>query len=239
MARVKEPIPGVLSGRDEAGAPLRDPQHAHAFFLPEDHDEDGFIDHLVLYARPGLDRAVRRAAEHLNKLWINPKDQERIRRKDEDNPDDEEDEGDSGRREWRVGLEGFGTPEQFNDSTLLRRSRTWVSATPYLRPLHLKGDDPFEETCRMVRTECERRGWPAPKVQRDGCGPDAGRNINVGGRARNVLAFHRFRRRRGLVQPDRTGLALRLEFTEDVNGLPGPLALGFGCHFGLGLFHAE
>jgi hypothetical protein len=44
-----------------------------------------------------------------------------------------------------------------------------------------------------------------------------------------------FGSRRGLTQPDRTGLALRPEFPDAV---PGPLALGFGCHFRLGLFRA-
>ncbi len=225
MARVRDPIPEVLSGRDASGAPLRHPQHAHAFFLPEDHDGDGFIDHLVLYARAGLDRTVRRAAESLRELWI--RDQA-VRDTDED--------GEAGRREWRVALEGFGTPGEFDDSALLRRSPTWVSVTPYLRPRHLKGGPPFEETCAMVREECARRGWPEPEVRRHGDGRDAGMAIDVGGQPRNVLAFHRFRSRRGLVQPDRTGLALRLEFAE---AILGPLALGFGCHYGLGLFRAE
>lgn len=225
MARAREPIPAVLSGRDETGAPLRDPQHAHAFFLPEDHDEDGLIDHLVLYARPGLNRTVRRAAESLRSLWIEDR---RTQGTDE--------EGDTGRREWRVALEGFGVPAQFGDSALLRRSRTWVSITPYLRPRHLKRGDLFEETQMMIRAECERRGWPSPDVQRDGDDPAAGRSIRVGGQKRNVLAFYRFRNRRGLMQPDRTGLAVRLKFPDMFSG---PLALGFGCHFGLGLFRAE
>ena len=221
MARVAEPVPAVLSGRDDAGAPLRDPQHAHAFFLPEDDDEDGFIDHLVLYARPGLCHAVRRAADGLHTLWIK-----------DHGPRDSDEEAYPGRREWRVALEGFGTVAHFNDSALLRPSRRWVSVTPYLRPRYLKGKDPAEQTRQMVRAECERRGWPPPEVQCDG---DDGRSIRIGGQMRNVLAFHRFRGRRGLAQPDRTGLALRLEFPE---AIAGPLALGFGCHFGLGLFRA-
>ncbi len=225
MARVGEPIPAVLSGRDEDGAPLRDPRHAHAFFLPEDHDEDGSIDHLVLYARSGLDRRVRRAAEGLRALWIT----------DRSGHGREEEESDAGRREWRVALEGFGMSAQFDDCALLRSSRTWVGVTPYLRPLHLKGGDPLEETRRMIRVECEGRGWPPPQITLDGDGTSAGRNIRVGGHTRNVLAFHRFRSRRGLTQPDRTGLALRLEFPEPVGG---PVALGFASHFGLGLFRA-
>lgn len=225
MARVGEPVPVVLSGRDEGGEPLRDPQHAHAFFLPEDHDQDGFIDHLVLYARLGLGRPVRRAAEALRALWVEDR---RAR--------DRGEEGESGRREWRVALEGFGVPEHFGDSALLRPSREWVSVTPYLRPRHLKGGDPFDESCMMIRAECERRNWPLPEVRYDRDDASAGRSIRVGGQPRNVLAFHRFRSRRGLIQPDRTGMAIRLEFPAVVSG---PLALGFGCHFGLGLFRAE
>jgi len=49
------------------------------------------------------------------------------------------------------------------------------------------------------------------------------------------LDFRRFRSKRGLEQPDRQGSMLRLEFPEPVGG---PVALGFGCHFGLGLFRA-
>jgi CRISPR-associated protein Csb2 len=225
MAHMREPIPAVLSGRDATGAPLRDPAHAHAFFLPEDHDEDGFIDHLLLYARPGLPQVVRRAAEELRALWLG----DRLRR-DEDETDA------TGRREWRVALEGFGDPRQFSDSALLRRSANWLSATPYLRPRHLKGGNLFQETRRMVQDECAHRGWPLPEIQQEGNGPAAGSIIRTGGQARSVLAFHRFRSRRGLMQPDRSGLAIRLSFREAIDG---PVALGFGCHFGLGVFRGE
>jgi CRISPR-associated protein Csb2 len=227
MAHVKGPIPATLSGRNENGEPLRDPQHAHAFFLAEDADEDGFIDHLVLYARPGLDRATRRATESLQRLWI--KDG-RVRDKDDDDDDD------PGRREWRLALEGFGTPGHFSDSALLRASMTWVSLTPYLRPHHLKGGDPFEATRRMIQAECLRRGWAAPEVERTDYSASAGSSIRVNGQLRNVLAFHRFRSRRDLTQPDRTGISVRLAFPDPIKG---PIALGFACHFGLGLFRAE
>jgi CRISPR-associated protein Csb2 len=45
--------------------------------------------------------------------------------------------------------------------------------------------------------------------------------------------FRRFRNRHGLTQPDRLGSFWRLVFPEPVTG---PLALGFACHYGLGLF---
>lgn len=60
--------------------------------------------------------------------------------------------------------------------------------------------------------------------------------VQVGGRERRPVHFHRFRSKRGLTQPDTHGSFWRLTFTEPV---PGPLALGFACHFGLGLFRPE
>jgi CRISPR-associated protein Csb2 len=58
--------------------------------------------------------------------------------------------------------------------------------------------------------------------------------VDVGkGRKRRPIHFQRFRSRRGLSQPDRLGGFWRLTFPEPVEG---PLALGFACHYGLGLF---
>ena len=227
MARVDGPVPPILSGRDAAGEPLRDSGHAHAFFLPEDHDADGNIDHLVVYARDGLPRAIRCAVESLRTLWIAS-----------GRGRDPEEDGGSGRKEWRVALEGYGQPADFADSAVLRPSRTWVSATPYLRTRHVKRGDLADATFEMVRAECAHRNWPTPDVElgrarQDGAQP--GQEIVVGGQPRNTLSFHRFRSRRGLTQPDHTGVALALTFPQPVTG---PVALGFGCHFGLGLFRA-
>ena len=60
-------------------------------------------------------------------------------------------------------------------------------------------------------------------------------SIRINGRERRPIHFHRFRSRRGLLQPDALGRFLELTFEVP---LKGPLALGFGCHFGLGLFAA-
>jgi len=47
---------------------------------------------------------------------------------------------------------------------------------------------------------------------------------------------HRFRNKRGLKQPDTHGRFWRLTFPHPV---AGPLALGFACHYGLGVFAAK
>ena len=60
--------------------------------------------------------------------------------------------------------------------------------------------------------------------------------IRVRSRDRRPIDFHRFRSKRGLTQPDTRGSFWRLTFAAPVSG---PLALGFGCHFGLGLFRPE
>jgi CRISPR-associated protein Csb2 len=228
MSKLDSSVP-TISGRDENGKPLRDPTHGHAFFLPEDHDGDGFIDHLVLYARDGLARSVQRATERLTRLWL----AEGSSRPTEYDADEER-----GRREWRVALEGFGDQSMFPDSHLLRPSAAWVSATPYLRPWHTKSTLPERETPIMLAEECRRRGLPNANVEfdRDFDALPFGRSVAVGSSRRRVLHFHRFRSRRGLIQPDRSGAALRLIFAEPIMG---PLAFGFGCHYGLGLFRTE
>lgn len=59
------------------------------------------------------------------------------------------------------------------------------------------------------------------------------RSTQYGGRVFRPLHFDRFRRKPGLTQPDTLGRFLGLRFAQPVRG---PIALGFGCHFGLGLF---
>jgi CRISPR-associated protein Csb2 len=232
IARIGDSVPATISGRDEQGEPLRDPAHGHAFFLPEDDDRDGSIDHLILYARDGIEASVRRAIENLHRLWI----ADRRRRQSEDNDLEDEDK-EVGRREWRLALEGFGHPSAFADSDLLRRAKIWVSVTPYLRPWYAKVTLPEMETTRMVKEECRRRGLSVENSEfdPDPDGTGFGCSIAIAGGRRNVLHFHRFRSRRGLMQPDRSGAALRLTFATPVEG---PLAFGFGCHYGLGLFRA-
>lgn len=61
----------------------------------------------------------------------------------------------------------------------------------------------------------------------------SGTVLDLGSRRLKPIHSLHFRRKRGLVQPDTLGRMIEIEFAAPVEG---PVALGFGCHFGLGLF---
>lgn len=126
---------------------------------------------------------------------------------------------------WDVALEAYGPAEQLQGSGgALGRARRWVSLTPYLHPWHAK---PGFGAAEQLRREIGRRGLPAPAaITRLPAIEPAGRRLRP-------VDFHRIRDKRGLVQPDTRGSLWLLDFPEPV---AGPLAFGFGCHFGLGLF---
>jgi CRISPR-associated protein Csb2 len=180
-----------------------DNRHEHAFWLPEDARGDGRIDHLVIHVSGGLSGQARRAVENIRRLWTK--------------------EG----QEWQVLYEGAGLPGDFvglDGSAICGAARQFVSRTPYLMPWHTKRNFGVAE---QVQRECRARGLPAVRSI------DPLPYVHLAGRCRTPLDFHRFRSRRGLVQPDTHGAFLEISFEEPVQG---PLALGFGCHFGLGLF---
>jgi CRISPR-associated protein Csb2 len=203
--------PSEFSGRDAQGALRDDPAHRHAFFLPEDADNDGLIDHLTIFCRHGFSAEARNRIDGLTKLWLA-----------QGRPDED---GERGRKEWRLALEDIGPAEIFGmESPLLRSARTWTSVTPYLKPWHSKpGFDAIEQAVRELET---RNTFP-PLVN-----ATAADHSHSGRRA---VGFRRIRSRRGLRQPDATGCFLTLTFAEP---FCGPLALGFACHYGLGLFEA-
>jgi CRISPR-associated protein Csb2 len=186
-------------------------QHGHAFWLP-DADRNGLIDHMLIHVPSGLSAEAVRVLSALQSL-----------KRDEGQP-------------LRLMLEGIGTSEMLSGiSSHLQSASVWQSVTPYLHPWHLKKPTlrSYEATlaaiAEQIRREWQLRGKSLPALK------DATelQEISLGGRRLRPLHFHRFRRKRGLTQPDTLGRLLELHFAEPVQG---PLALGFGCHFGLGLF---
>ena len=203
--------PSVISGRGPDNRPLRRGRHSHAFWLPEDADNDGRIDHISVYVEDGFDPAVREKLDRLTRLWL-----------DED----------GGLREWRLALEGFGRPEDFaNTSRLFGSSAVWVSVTPFLAAGHLKRAGYEGEVNRLWRCREMASGPRIGLVQ-----VETMSDIEIDGRPRRAVHFRRFRSKDGGNQSDPQGALLRLRFAKPFKG---PLALGYGCHFGLGMFIRE
>jgi len=199
----------VFVGRDNNKQPRRVSSHTHAFYLPEDADEDGCIDHVLIYAEDGFDSQALRALDRISRIY----------------------ERSGG--EWRLALEGIGMFREFERAGRLASSSCiWISTTPYLMPWYRKKNfGPREQVLR----ECKQRGYPTVKSVKIIDDENDKDKIKIGGRYPRPVQFHRFRKRRGLMQPDRIGRFVRIVFAEPPER---PVALGFGCHFGLGLFQA-
>jgi len=203
--------PSVISGRSPDGKPLRNSSHSHAFWLPEDVNRDGWIDHITVYVPEGIDADVRSKLDQLTRLWVNK---------------------DSNSLEWRLALEGFGYPEDFYDSSkIFGTGKIWISSTPFLATGHLKSQGYLGEIRRLLR----RRGIIADHLI-DKIKVQILPFVTIGGTVRRSTHFHRFRSHGQEKQTDTHGALLRLSFPEPISG---PLSLGYACHFGLGLFILE
>ena len=209
--------PWEVSGRGADGKPLKDPSHRHAFWLPEDADGDGGIDHVSVFVAGGMSREVQARLDRITRLWLAPKQRS-----------EEVDAEPGSVKEWRLALEGFGRPADFGGGArIFGTARRWRSRTPFLASGHLKAAGYPGEVQRLLK----RRGLDATDVD-----VAVRKTIDVGGTPRRAIHFHRFRSRGREMQPDAAGALLDVELPEAIEG---PLAIGYGSHFGLGLFAAE
>lgn len=202
----------ALTGCDEKGRPLRG-AHDHAHILPLDLDNDGHIDHILLWAAMGLnDRdqgAVRAVRQTFTKGGVGP---------------------------LRLALAGAGRlsdlsslPGTFGDGlrTVLGShvaAKVWRSTTPFVLPRYLKkrGRNTIEG---QIAAELASRNYPSPAEVRM-------IDPHEDERARQHRHFVRSRRY-GPAVPVDCGFTLELRFSNPVRG---PMCLGYGSHFGLGLF---
>ena len=206
--------PPEISGRDSDGKPLKNPSHQHAFWLPEDADGDGWIDHVSVFIAGGINREVQAGLDRITRLWLAPKQRSEA-----------VDAEPGSVKEWRLALEGFGRPPDFaGGARIFGTSRHWRSATPFLASGHLKAAGYPAEVRRLLK----RRGLDAADVE-----VTVLPSIGVGGTPRRAIHFHRFRSRGREVQPDAAGALLDVVLPE---AIAGPMAIGYGSHFGLGLF---
>lgn len=226
----------VLSGCDEHQQPLKH-RHDHAHILPLDLDADGHLEHILIWAAMGLDAhaqaAIRAARQTYTKGGVGP---------------------------LKLALEAVGELDDLRGlggeyGTGLRAvlgekdgSTKWISVTPFVAPRYLKprGENSLEG---QITAELASRGWPAPLTITVLNPVQERRNVRLVGGNEPVtevrladqpaqwLNFRHFvrSRRNGLSPPVDFGYALELRFAEPIRG---PIALGFGCHFGLGLFRS-
>jgi CRISPR-associated protein Csb2 len=111
---------------------------------------------------------------------------------------------------------------------LLKPAGRFISATPFVPPRHYRrGRGDFAEwLLAQIRLEATNRSLP--KISRIALVP---RLCNQG----KVVAWFDFRRNRkdDTVKP---GYGFEIEFAQPVMPECGPMALGYGAHFGLGQF---
>ncbi len=219
--------PQELTGRDENRKPLRGP-HEHAHIIPLDLDDDGHLDHVLIWASMGLgaeaQAAIRAARRTYTKGGVEPL-----------------------RLAIAASSESVGMirlPGMYGirlEKVLSDNATVWHSTTPFVPPRHLKkrGKNTLEG---QILAELQSRGFPRPTAVA-ASGPTRGRKSVGAGKRRtdagnSEMSWSRFRhfvlsRRHGPEPPQRCGFAIRLEFDQPVSG---PIALGYGSHFGLGLF---
>lgn len=209
----------AITGKHADGTPLDG--HLHAHYFPTDEDHDGRIDHITIYAPRGFDEADLEAIGSLRTIFRA-----------------------GNRPEVKIVLIGLGGRELLSEVSVFAEAKRWRSVTPFSLPRFPNrggGKPPRPRDLpegQLVR-ELKNRGLPEPVsikriegYQGGGIPPKGGTTKRTTKQRQLVrwLEFHstRYNGTKG------NGLAgFEIEFAEPVRG---PIALGFACHFGLGLF---
>ncbi|HPS91172.1 MAG TPA: type I-U CRISPR-associated protein Csb2 [Methanothrix sp.] len=225
----------VFTGCDSHREPLQGNRHAYIFCESNNRsgeDDGGEITHIVVYASMGFGSSDLKALENLSEIW--------------------------GENDLRVAvvLQGLGQLEDFSVNSavnsvgmdadhpfcpLLSRSRIWVSRTPFIPTRHPK-------VTRAGALKLDGRGLqigsPEHEVRRllglEGLSEIASVEPIAGtilGKRQIVWSSFRLSRDGGRGRrAGSRGYGFRIEFSEPVQG---PLAVGYGAHFGMGLFVPE
>jgi CRISPR-associated protein Csb2 len=198
----------------------------HAFILCESNigfgkGRRGEITHVTVHAPIGFDLRERKALDSLVKVWGH------------------------GGHDIQLVLLGVGMPNDFTrpdkdwgDYGILAYSKVWISRTPFIPTRHpkatrkgvpkkdgtgLQKGSPEHDLRRLLK----ENGFPEPvKVE-------VVLWTNLAGRNTRWLEFKRERKGGEGLKAGELGYGFRIEFPISVRG---PIALGYGAHFGLGLF---
>lgn len=207
-----------LTGKNANGESLKG-SHRHAHILPLDLDNDGHLDHILIYAPMELGDAAQTAIRTMKHTYTK-----------------------GGVGELQTSLVGRGNLESLRGLPELLQPqiqkllgppagcRTWVSATPFVAPRYVKRNGKNTLIGQLAAELASREFPTASKIEV--LLPDANLPfVNV----EKLRHFKRVRQHGGAPPPSDSGVALRIELDKPITG---PLTLGYGSHFGLGLFWA-
>lgn len=209
----------VFVGRDAQTQAVAE-GHAHVHVFSESESSDGTISHFSVYAPQGFERSTRAAAALIHTLW-----------------------GPQG-RDVELFLSGTFRREDLQKEAIYRtlplfgESKVWESLTPFISTRHAKltkaGHPKLDEKGRHIGAAehdllrlLAIEGMPAPlSVQTMAAHECSGQKLEwssfltgrEGGGSRGTNTIPR---------------GFRLEFDAPIQG---PIAAGYGAHFGLGLF---
>lgn len=202
----------ILTGQDNQGRPLRG-RHEHGHILPLDLNRDGHIDHFLLWAPAGFSADAQKAIRAVRTTYTK-----------------------RGTAPLRVTLAGLGSASQMlhlsgTYGASLRRiirdtdgGTRWRTISPFVPPRFPK-ENGRHSIRGQIRAELDSRNLPLP---------DAVRVIEPAHDTDAARMRHFVRSRRlGQSPPVDVGFMIELTFRDPVSG---PICLGYGAHFGLGLF---
>jgi CRISPR-associated protein Csb2 len=205
----------IFTGKGTDGLPMSEHRHTHIFCeLGEKRDSLGYI---TLYAPDGFNHEAQQVIEDIQRkaLWGH------------------------GGHDLDLILLGLGGVPDF-DIPVFGKSKHWTSLTPFVPTRHAKH-------YADGRPKLDADGWPVGTPAQDlrrliqqerGILPKTislpRTDITVGpGRTLRTLQFQTERSHGDGRRGHQSGVGLTIEFAEEITG---PLALGYGSHFGLGLF---
>lgn len=204
----------VFTGKAADGTPLSGHQHTHIFCeLGEKRDTIGFI---TLYAPGGFNAEAQQVIEEVQRkaVWGH------------------------GGHDLDLILLGLGDVRDF-DIPIFGKSKRWVSLTPFVPTRHAKH-------YADGRPKLDEEGWPigSPeqdlrrlvKQDRDVVPSCIKTQPTIKVRPNHELRPLQYQTQRfhgGGKKGHQSGVGMILEFDEEQQG---PLAFGYGSHFGLGLF---
>lgn len=217
------PKSSVFSGKNSEGIPLQG--HRHARYLLLDEDDDGRIDHLVVYAEMGFGLGEVKAIDAMRLIKL--------------------DEGDP----IHVVLLALGQREIVNKPNILGPSRTWISVTPFIASRYQKRYGQKKDPTDLIGVD-KQRAFAAHVLTEEiirHAGPE-GINVpgfsveelnpehRIGRKGLRPIQFKRYRNKRSDDGGRRPSGAFRITFSEEITG---PVCFGHSSHFGMGLFIAE